>query len=224
VTRILCVHGLGGTAATMQPLVDALRAQGHEVSAITLPGHGTIDSDLLDVTWHDWVAAVADASAVRSIDVIVGQSMGGNLALALAARHGCAAAVVINPPPPDADAIDGLEWRASRGHEMLEGPALATLPDGTVEPGYTRLPISALLEMANGIYATDLREVSVPVLIVSSEHDDVVDPSSAAVLLEALAGPSEHLVLHDSGHTATLGPEVDVLAEAVTAFIHRTCT
>ena len=220
-TRILCVHGLGGTAATMQPLADALCTYGHEISTITLPGHGTVDGDLIGITWHDWVAAVAELCAEQSIEVIIGQSMGGSIALVIAARRGCVAAVIINPPPPDADAIDGLEWRASRGHDALEGPALATLPDGTIEPGYTRIPISALLEMAHGIYATDLGEVSVPVLLVSSEHDDVVDPASAAVIIDGLAGHTEHLVLRDSGHTATLGPEIETLVASIDSFIHR---
>ena len=52
--RILCLHGLGGTGRTMQPVADALAALGHTAHAPTLPGHGTTPDDLLEATWAQW--------------------------------------------------------------------------------------------------------------------------------------------------------------------------
>lgn len=222
--RILCVHGLGGTAATMRPLADALAALGHEVHTITLSGHGTTADDLLTATWHEWVGDVAAACTRHAIEVVVGQSMGAGLALAVAATGGCTTVVAINPPPPDPDGIDGLEWRLSRGHDWIDGPELATLPDGTTEPGYTRLPLVALLQMATGIASLDLAAVRVPVLVASSAHDDVVDPSTAALIADALGGPHECTVLEHSAHTASLGPEVGMLAARIDEFVHRSPT
>ncbi len=208
--NVLLLHGLGGTAATMQPLVDGLRALGHTTKAPTLPGHGTVEEDLETVGWSEWLAAAQSLPA----DVIIGQSMGASLALAVAARGDCRAVVAINPPAPDPDAVDGLEWRQSRGHDRVDGPPLA---DGEV--GYTRLPISALLEMTNGVVATDLGAVTCPVLLVTSALDDVVDPAGADLVAAALSGPVTRLTLAKSGHVATLGPDIDQLLAVIATFI-----
>jgi carboxylesterase len=208
--RVLCLHGLGGAGATMWPLVATLGSAGHTTLAPTLPGHGAAPEDLIGVTWAEWLAAALDWPA----DVVVGQSMGGSLALAVAAVGACRAAVAINPLPPDADAVEGLEWRLSRGHEWIDDVAL--FPG---EFAYSRLPIVALLEMASGVAGVDLGAVTQPVLLVSSVHDDVVDPASADVIARLLGGPVRRLSLAHGGHVATLDVDRTRLATAVEVFI-----
>lgn len=217
-TSILCLHGLGGTGRTMQPVADALVALGHTVQAPTLPGHGTVPDDLERVTWTDWVDAADAALAECGAELVVGQSMGAALAFALAARrrrHATLRKVVaINCPAPDPDAIDGLEWQLSRGMHWVEDAPL-----GEGEEGYTRLPIAALITMADGVLATGLAGVTVPVLLVTSALDDVVDPYSADVIAGGLAGPVERLLLPNSGHVATHGPDLALLVNAIHTFV-----
>lgn len=208
--RLLLLHGLGGTGATMAPLAAALAEHGHEVHTPTLPGHGSEPTALLTTSWADWLAAATEVPC----DVAVGQSMGGNLALALAAAGHCRGAVAINPPPPDPDAVDGLEWQRSRGIEWVDGPPLA---DG--EEGYTSLPVVALLEMVHGTLAIDLSAVGQPVLLVTGALDDVVDPFSADYLASLLPSPPARLTLPASGHVATLGPDLEALAAAIAEFV-----
>ena len=212
--QVLLLHGLGGTGRTMRPLADGLAAQGHVVHAPTLPGHGSTAEALEHVGWADWLEAALAWPAHTRPDAIVGQSMGGSLALAVAARSGCGAVVAINPPAPNPDAVDGLEWRQSRGHHWVDGPPLA---EG--EAGYTRMPISALLQMAVGVAATDLAAVRAPLLLVTSVHDDVVDPAGAEVIAAAVAGPVSRLLLGHSGHVATLGPDLALLTAAIAEFV-----
>jgi carboxylesterase len=208
-TTIGFIHGLGGTAATMQPLADALAEFGYQTVTVTLPGHGTAPDDLVDMGWSEWLAAVPHA------DVLVGQSMGASLALTVAAvNHHVRAVVAINPPMADEDALDGLRWRQSHGHEWVDAPELAA-----GEPGYTRLPITALIEMVEGVRAIDLAEITARVLLVSSAHDDVVDPLSADVIASSLDGLVTRLQLEHSGHVASLGPEADLLAAAIAEFV-----
>ena len=208
--RVLCLHGLGGTGATMWPLVAHLGSLGHQVFAPTLPGHGSRPEDLLDVGWDDW----RDAASQWPADVVVGQSMGGSLALAVAAVGSCRGVVAINPVPPDADALDGLEWRRSRGQEWVDD-----VPVFPGEVAYDRLPITALAAMAAGVLTIDLAAVVQPVLLVSSADDEVVDPASAATIAVALGGSARRLVLPRGGHTATLGPQRVRLAAAVGNFV-----
>ena len=207
--RVGLIHGLGGTAATMAPLAAALRDAGHECVAVTLPGHGTSPDALEGVGWADWLAAVPQA------EVLVGQSMGGVLALAAAAIRGSAVRLVVavNAPAPDPDALDGLEWRQSRGHHWVDGPPLA---DG--EEGYTRFPITALIEMVQGGMAVDAAAVTARVVLVNSDDDDVVDPASAGVWAAALAAGAttvEQVVLPGGSHVATMGPAASHLADIV---------
>lgn len=194
----------------MAPLVAQLRADGHDSFALTLPGHGLDPEALLSIGWTEWLAAAQEQPA----DVVVGQSMGGSLALALAALGRYRAVVAINAPAPDPDALDGLEWQRSRGLDWVDGPPLA---DG--EQGYTRLPVAALMQMVEGSLLTDLAAVAVPVLLVTSALDEVVDPFSAHLVADGIAGPVRRLTLPNSGHVATLGPDRDLLAAAVVRFL-----
>jgi len=106
-TRVLCLHGLGGTGATMWPVVAACIDAGFTTLAPTLPGHGTDPADLLGIGWDEWMETARDWEA----DVVVGQSMGADLALQLAAERRCAGVVCINPVAPDPDAIADVMLR-----------------------------------------------------------------------------------------------------------------
>ncbi|CAB4562966.1 MAG: alpha/beta fold hydrolase [Actinobacteria bacterium] len=208
--RVVCLHGLGGTGATMWPIVGHLSSAHHTAFAPTLPGHGGVPDDLICVGFDQWLGAARDWPA----DVAVGQSMGAILALALAAEGRVRAAVAINPLAPDPDAVDGLEWRQSRGTTTIEvGPS----PLGEV--AYEQLPIEALLAMHTGLLSLDLTRVRVPVLVVTSANDDVVDPACSDVVASSLAGRVERLRLAASGHVASLDVERDLLGHAIVDFV-----
>jgi carboxylesterase len=208
--RVLCLHGMGGTGATMWPLVGALSTAGHTVLAPTLPGHGADPADLNGVGWNDWLAAALEWPA----DVVVGQSMGANLGLSLAARGACRAVVAINPLAADADAIDGLEWRISRGHDRIEVD-----PSTVGEVAYEWLPLAALLAMHQGIAGIDLGAVVVPTMLITSTNDDVVDPTNSDLVAASLGVRAHRVALRNGGHVATLDADRDTLCTAVVTFI-----
>jgi carboxylesterase len=85
---VLCIHGFTGTPYEMRFLGEQLATRGMTVRGIALPGHATRIDDLYDKTWRDWVDAVVaayDELAARSRGVVVvGQSLGGLLAMYLA--------------------------------------------------------------------------------------------------------------------------------------------
>jgi carboxylesterase len=210
-TRVLCLHGLGGTGATMWPIVAACIDANFTTLAPTLPGHGTDPAHLAGVTWDDWL----DAARAWDADVVVGQSMGACLALQLAIEHRCSAVVCVNPVAPDPDAMEGLEWRRSRGHDWIDvGPSTVG------EIAYERLPIEALIAMTQGVASIDLAAVDRPVLLVTSAQDDTVDPASSDVIAGALQCDVRRLRLRHSGHVATLDRERDVLQRAVIEFVN----
>ncbi len=209
-TRVLCLHGMGGTGATMWPIVAACIDANFTTLAPTLPGHGTDPADLVDVTWADWL----EAARAWEADVVIGQSMGACLALQLATEQRCRAVVCINPVIADPDALDGLEWRRDGGQAWVDVAA------STVEEiAYERLPIGALITMTEGIAGIDLPAVTQPVLLVTSVNDDVVDPASSDVVAAALGGDVQRLRLRHSGHVATLDSERHLLQQAIVRFV-----
>jgi carboxylesterase len=88
-----------------------------------------------------------------------------------------------------------------------------------VEQAYERLPMASLLAMQAGILSLDLAAVTVPVLIVTSALDDVVDPASSDAVAALLGGPVERVVLDQSGHVATLDVQRDALARTIVQFV-----
>jgi carboxylesterase len=209
-TTIALVHGIGGAAATMRPLAELLTARGHDVRSVTLPGHGTVPEDLVGVTWGDWLAAVPAA------DVLVGQSMGATLALASAIGGAARLVVAVNPLVGDEDVVDGLEWRQSRGHEWLDTPEVAP-----GDESYTRLPITALIEMVRGALTTDLTAVTVPVLLAVGALDESTDPLTMDALAAQIGGAVTRLMLPNSGHVATLGPDLALLVDALERLLQQ---
>ncbi len=209
-TRVLCLHGLGGTGATMWPIVAACIDAGFTTLAPTLPGHGTDPTDLLGVTWTDWL----DAAREWKADVVIGQSMGACLALQLAAERRCDAVVCINPLAADPDAVEALVWRKSRRHLWIDVAA------STVEEfAYERLPIDSLIAAAEGVASIDLAAIDRPVLLITSDNDDVVDPASSDAIAAALNQDVRRLHLRHSGHVATLDKERHLLQRAVVEFV-----
>jgi pimeloyl-ACP methyl ester carboxylesterase len=83
------VHGLSSNARLWDGVASRLAAAGHMTYAVDLRSHGLSDRPS---SGYDTATAAADVAAVtRKLDlppsVVVGQSWGGNVAVALAAKH-----------------------------------------------------------------------------------------------------------------------------------------
>jgi carboxylesterase len=87
------------------------------------------------------------------------------------------------------------------------------------EQAYERLSMASLLTMQAGILSLNLAAVTVPVLIVTSALDDVVDPASSDAVAASLGGPVQRVVLDQSGHVASLDVQRDELARAIVQFV-----
>jgi carboxylesterase len=87
----LLIHGYTGYPFEMRPVSEALVASNIAHRVLRLPGHGERPEALNKYKWHDWYKAAEDAylDLRRSYEkvIIIGLSMGGSLALHLAAHH-----------------------------------------------------------------------------------------------------------------------------------------
>src|SRR5215218_5758283 len=105
----LVLHGFTGTPASVRNIAEALGAAGYDVELPRLPGHGTTVEDMITTTWADWLGEVETAyqrlaDRVERV-VVIGQSMGGTLALRIALDHASVAGLgLVNPATQARDA------------------------------------------------------------------------------------------------------------------------
>ncbi len=216
----LLLHGFTGNPSSMRPLGEQLAAAGLTVEAPALPGHGTTVEAMVDLRWADWLAFTTGAfeKLARRCDrvAIVGHSMGGTLACALAERGDVAGIAVVNPlvEPPADEARRAIHQLVDQGIEILpsDGPDLAD--PGVSPPAYAGTPLAALLSLLAGVeeVALELSSVRCPVLLLSSRTDHVVPPANGDLLMASAAGPAERVWLERSYHAAMLDydrPEVE---------------
>ncbi|MGB4263405.1 MAG: alpha/beta fold hydrolase [Fervidobacterium sp.] len=87
---ILFVHGFTGSPHDFDYMAREANRSGFTVSVPRLPGHGTCGEDFLKTTSRDWLRRAFDAyydlKAMHDDVAIVGLSMGGVIALIMAAQ------------------------------------------------------------------------------------------------------------------------------------------
>jgi carboxylesterase len=98
---VLVLHGFTGWPGEMAFLGDRLCGVGLAVSVPRLPGHGTNGRDFMESGWRDWLRTSIDAylelAASHPRVHVVGFSMGGLLAIILAARLPVARLCLVAP-------------------------------------------------------------------------------------------------------------------------------
>ncbi|MFI9309251.1 alpha/beta hydrolase [Streptomyces triculaminicus] len=227
---VLVCHGFTGSPQSVRPWADYLAERGFTVSLPLLPGHGTRWQDMAITGWQDWYAEV-DRELWRLRETcsqvfLCGLSMGGALALRLAARHGAAVSglVLVNP----ANKVHGLAAKALPVVRHLipttKGIASDIARPGGVEVGYDRVPLHAAHSFRRGLRRLDaeLPQVTQPLLLMHSPEDHVVPPvDSARILARVSSRDVTERLLENSYHVATLDHDAPAIFEQTHAFIER---
>jgi pimeloyl-ACP methyl ester carboxylesterase len=76
-TTIVLVHGAWSDATAWQAVTPLLKAQGHEVIAVNLPGHGSDATPFTNISLQSYADAVKNAIGDRKNIILVGHSMAG---------------------------------------------------------------------------------------------------------------------------------------------------
>jgi carboxylesterase len=227
---VLLSHGFTGSPASMKPWGEYLATQGYAVSVPRLPGHGTTWQEMNKTTWADWSGEIERAFEALSNQVdqvfVCGLSMGGGLALRLAADHpDRVAGLVLVNPAVGSDRKD-VKLLPVLKHVIPSMPGIANdiKKPGVQEHGYTKTPLRAADSMFKG-YKTlrgDLGRVICPVLLFRSAEDHVVDQSSARIILGAVgSGDAREEILENSYHVATLDNDAQRIFDGSVAFIEK---
>jgi carboxylesterase len=227
---VLLVHGYTGSPASLKPWARALAEHGYAVEVPLLPGHGTRWQDLNRVRWTEWYdeaeAAFDRLRAGCDAVVVGGLSVGGALALRLAEERAdeVAGLVLVNPfvssVRTELQALPVLKYVVP----ALRGIVNDIRKPGQDEHGYRRLPLKGLAEVTAlwKVMVPELSLVTQPLLYFRSEDDHVIDPSSAATVLNGIGSTDvTERTLSESYHVATLDHDAELIFTESADFVAR---
>ena len=222
------LHGFTGNPASMRGVAEALADAGFHVELPLLPGHGTRVEDMLATRWADWAGEAEEAyqrlSQRSPHIVVVGLSMGGTLTLRLGADHPeIAGLVCINPvtKPQVPEIVEMLRGMAADGTAILPGIGSDIADPDANESAYEGTPIEALVSLlVDGVepLSHQYPQMRMPLLLLSSPQDHVVEPVQSDFLAESYGGPVERITLERSYHVATQDYDKELIFESTTKF------
>jgi len=227
------IHGFAGTPPELRRLGEHLAAHGWTVRAPALAGHATRPEELADTSWRDWAASArAAVTALRQeceAVVVAGQSMGGTLALHLAATDPRIVAVATLAAPI---------WVGGAGLRLIPvikhvkrwyfpGEDIDLFDPGGVEElwSYGKRSTRAVHELSRLMkHCRDgLPMVRQPVLVLHGGRDRSVNPANAADIERRLlcSAQVERRILPRSGHAMSVDVDRDEINRRVADWFDR---
>jgi len=223
--RVALLHGMMSTATTWWRIGPALAERGWVVDALDLPGHGDWPRSERPLGLDMLVEGVA-GRLEGPVDLLVGHSLGGAVAAALAGRRPAAARAVVLEDPASgrldgaarAALADGVEAdaRLVRGDRARlvrrEREANPTWATEDVEHSVDGIAAADWAAMAAGLrtgLAWDLpamvAAVRVPLLVLAAPGDRGMEAGGSALqgpVREAVRAqlPPDRFVVLDGGH------------------------
>jgi carboxylesterase len=225
----LLLHGFAGTPPELRRLGEHLARHGWRCHAPALPGHATVPEDLEHVRWTDWadasLAALDELAQSCETVVVAGQSMGGALALHVAANDLRVAAVASLATPLRLKGVlhhlipavkQVVRWHRPGGDvDLWDQHAVEELHS------YGLRSLRAIHELKKLIAAVrdEVAQIRAPVLVLHGGRDSMADPRGADELVQRLVCSEavEKHVLARSGHAIS----VDVDRDEINALVLR---
>lgn len=232
---ILLLHGGGDTPQTLRYLAAELYARGFHVSVPLLPGHGRTLRDFSRVTADQLTAsAFSNYEALRSSHewvAVIGLSMGGALAVQLAADN--AALPALGLVAPYLSMPRHVAWAA-----RLAPAWGAVVPVvGSGDSASIRDPVERNRGLAYGAFTAaglvalwrtmrrgvaSLPKVAAPTLMIQSREDNRISARDAERAFERLGSDEKTLEwIAGAGHVITVDYGRDVVNARLAAFMEE---
>jgi carboxylesterase len=228
----LLIHGFTGTPFEMRLLARSLADDGYTVLAPRLFGHATDPDDLSRARWWDWIADIEDSLAIlkgiTDHQIVLGLSLGGALALLVAARYQIDAAVSFSTP---SDLAQDSQMKYLRRPYWLmptqfkRKKELQNLHTGKDQIDYPYFPKRSLLELQSLLQTmrAELPSITIPLLFSQSHDDSTIPPESMNYLYEHVSSEvKSRLWLEKSGHVIIRGSEREKVFASTKIFIKQT--
>ncbi len=221
---ILAVHGYNGYSNDLLYVGKMLNKQGFTVSIPRLPGHGTNAADFHETGSRDWLRHVTDCyfnlKAEYKTVYLLGFSMGGLLALLLASRFNIERIALISP------AIINQNWtiKLTPFLKYFVKKQKRDWKDESADPDriflakeywyWNYVKMAAELLKIQRLAKKRLPLVTCDTMIIVSEKDLAVPVSAADYISSRISSSvKKTLILDNSPHVSTLGPEKKLIAE-----------
>jgi len=237
---VLVIHGFTSSLDCVSGIEPPLKAMRLPTRMPVLRGHGAESPQALrGVSWHDWVAdgeaALQDLLAEVDRAIVFGHSMGGLVALTLAAEHGdvvdsiivAAAAVQLTSPLAPGRPFHFLAPLVTRLVKKWDMPPVYAAPAlAQHDTNYSWSPMDAILSLLEFAKETRRRlgEVGVPALIMQSRNDSTVAPESAEIIYGGISTPQEQkriVWLEETEHEMFRDCEREVSIETVADYVRE---
>ena len=235
-TGCLLLHGFSSMPEEMRPLGDFLAGEGFTVLGARLAGHATHPEDLRRVRWTDWLddvdAGLGALSKTCSRRVLIGQSLGGMIALTAAGRMDVSAVVALSTPygVPKAERL--MDWLLRVFHPTIHKDVSRFPIDHPLYhrrelnyPAYPEFPACILTEMdrLGAAMLQALPHVHVPVLLIHSRTDQEVPFQSMQNIYDHLDSQHKEMLAVDGmGHSLVMDPRRQEIFVAVERFLAST--
>ena len=215
---VLLLHGFGDTPQTLSLYAKHLAKSGFAVFAPLLPGHGRTLDAFVRSRADDWIRAAADAYVEMrrryAVVSVSGLSMGGALAVIVAAEHHEIASLVLLAPylgmPRWLHGAAVTHWLWGK----VVGPVSANSPRSIHDAmereknlSYGKVTGRAIFELSRVVRRARraLRSVVTPTLIIQSREDPRVAPSVAEYAFKKLAASDKKILwTTGAGHIITV--------------------
>lgn len=227
---VLLLHGCGDTPQTLRPVADRLHAAGLTVHAPLLPGHGRTLRDFDASGADEWIGAARSAYAAlrarHETVSLVGLSMGGAIAVILAAD---------TPPPALVLIAPYLEMprtvrRLARAHRFWQGASYLRSGDprslhdaearaASLAYGVTTARVlRQLLTVVERAWDA-LARVHAPTLIVQSRSDNRLAADVPVRALARIPAAVQRMIWVEGGHVVTVDVDRERVAREVESWI-----
>lgn len=212
-TGVVLIHGFTGTPKEMRGLGFYLHQKGLTTLGVRLAGHATQPSDLARTRWWDWLCCVEDGlnllrNQCRKV-FLVGLSLGGILSLIAAARYSLDGVAALATPYSLPD-----DWRMK-----IAKPLSLFYPQVKKEKSdiknqialdahvdYSTYPTRSIAELNDliKILHSSLPKITIPVLLINSNHDQTV-PITHSDQIKREIGSEEvvQIFVENSSHVIT---------------------
>lgn len=236
-TGILVCHGYKSAPQEVAALAKYLNGFGFRVYGVRLKGHGTSPINMKDVTYDDWYDSLQRGYAalknICSKVIIVGFSTGGLLSLLSCSRkkQGVCALVAINSALKllniKARMVPGINiWNEMLVKLNIEKGRMEYVDDNPENPAinYSRNYLKGVEQLGKLMELCDdnLKNISVPTLIIQANKDPIVNPISGKLIFEKIKSENKFLIEPDfSNHIIINSEGKEEIFESIRDFLYK---
>ncbi|MDP4162186.1 MAG: alpha/beta fold hydrolase [Bacillota bacterium] len=221
---ILICHGFNGTPQSVRYVGERFASEGFTVFAPRLEGHGTHYHELEACHFNDWINNIYQAysflkKSCREVFVI-GQSMGGALALNLASLSVPLSGIITINAALSVPSYQSYLTEQTIRFIPEDRPDIKA--ENVYEIVYNSVPVAAIKNLLHLLVRTEriLSRVSCPALIIKSKEDHVVPPENSDDIYSNISSQlKKSIILENSYHVATMDHDKQKIVDETLIFI-----